>query len=94
MAGTVARSVLGPGVVVEQGAEVVESVLLGESVIRSGARVTRAIVDIGCELLDGAEVGATDVALDDPDAIPIVGRDSTVANALPAGSRLAPGTTA
>ena len=94
VAGTVTRSVLGPGVVVEQGAEVVESVLLGESVIRSGARVTRAIVDIGCELLDGAEVGGTDVALDDPDAIPIVGRDSTVANALPAGARLAPGTTA
>jgi len=92
--GTVTRSVLGPGVVVAQGAEVVESVVLGETVIRSGARVARAIVDLGCELLEGADVGGSDVALDDPDAIPIVGRDSTVANALPAGARLAPGTTA
>ena len=94
VAGTVVRSVIGPGVVVEEGAEVVESVLLGDTVVRSGARVTRSIVDTGCELLDGAVVGDADVALDDADAIPIVGRDSTVGSALPAGSRLAPGTTA
>ena len=56
--------------------------------------LTRSIVDTGCELLDGAVVGDADVALDDADAIPIVGRDSTVGSALPAGSRLAPGTTA
>jgi glucose-1-phosphate adenylyltransferase len=65
----VVRSVLGPGVVVEAGAEVVESVLFGDTIVRSGARVTRAIVDRGCELLDGAVVGSADVALDDPDAI-------------------------
>jgi glucose-1-phosphate adenylyltransferase len=93
VAGTVVRSVLGPGVVVEAGAEVVESVLFGDTTVRSGARVTRAIVDRGCELLEGADVGSPDVALDDPGAIPIVGRDSTVGSALPAGSRLPPGTT-
>jgi glucose-1-phosphate adenylyltransferase len=94
VAGTVRRSVIGPGVVVEEGAEVVESVLFGDTVVRTGARVTRSIVDTGCELLDGADVGADDVDLDDADAIPIVGRDSSVSTSLPAGSRLAPGTTA
>ncbi|WP_027860994.1 glucose-1-phosphate adenylyltransferase family protein [Marmoricola sp. URHB0036] len=94
VAGTVIRSVVGPGVVVEEGAEVVESVLFGDTVVRSGARVTRAIVDRGCELQDGAVVGSADVHLDDADAIPIVGQDSTVGSELPAGARLPPGTTA
>ncbi len=91
--GVVRRSVLGPGVVVEKGAEVVESVIFNDTVVRSGATVTRAIVDSDCELSDGAEVGSSDVALDDPDAIPIVGRESRVSSKLPAGSRLPPGTT-
>jgi glucose-1-phosphate adenylyltransferase len=93
VAGKVTRSVLGPGVVVEAGAEVTESVIFHDTVIRSGASVTRAIVDSGCELNEGAVVGGDSVALDDPDAIPIVGRESRVSTALPAGSRLAPGTT-
>jgi glucose-1-phosphate adenylyltransferase len=93
VAGTVTRSVLGPGVVVEAGATVTESVLFTNTVVRSGATVTRAIVDADCELLYGANVGDGSVALDDPDAIPIVGRESRVGTTLPAGSRLAPGTT-
>ena len=71
----------------------VESVILDDTVIRSGARVTRSIVDTGCELLAGARVGGEDVQLDDPDAIPVVGRDSRVSTSLAAGARLAPGTT-
>jgi glucose-1-phosphate adenylyltransferase len=78
---------------VEAGAEVIESVISADTVVRSGATVTRALVDSGCELLDGAQVGDASVALDDPDAIPIVGRDSRVSSVLPTGSRLAPGTT-
>jgi len=91
--GVVKWSVLGPGVVVEAGAEVVESVVFHDTVVRAGASVTRSIVDSGCELADGARVGGPSVALDDPDAIPIVGRESRVSSKLPAGSRLAPGTT-
>jgi glucose-1-phosphate adenylyltransferase len=90
--GKVTRSVLGPGVEVEPGAEVTESVLFAGTVVRSGAVVVRSIVDADCELLDGARVGDESVALDDPDAIPIVGRESRVSTELPAGSRLAPGT--
>ncbi len=92
--GVVTHSVLGPGVVVEAGAEVIESVVFADTVVRSGASVTRAIVDTDCEITAGARVGDGSVALDDPDAIPIVGRDSRVGSTLPAGSRLAPGTTA
>jgi glucose-1-phosphate adenylyltransferase len=91
--GVVERSVLGPGVVVESGASVVESILFDNTVVRSGASVTRSIVDSGCELLDGAQVGGPSVALDDANAIPIIGRESRVSSELPAGSRLAPGTT-
>lgn len=94
VSGTVTRSVLGPGVVVEAGAEVTESVVFRDSIIRSGARVCRAVVDTDCELLDGTVVGSSDVRLDDPDAIPVVGRDSRVSSELPPGARLAPGTTA
>ncbi len=94
VAGTVIRSVLGPGVIVEAGAEVRESVVCNDTVVSRGARVTRSIVDSNCELADGARVGAESVALDDPEAIAIVGRDSRVSSELGAGARLAPGTTA
>lgn len=92
--GTVRRSVLGPGVVVEEGALVEESVLFAGVVLRSGAQVRRSVVDSGCEMLDGADVGADDLDLADPDAVVLVGRDSRVSVPLPPGSRLAPGTTA
>lgn len=94
VAGTVRRSVLGPGVVVEAGAVVEESVVFADTVVRAGARVRRAVVDSGCELLDGADVGGPEVDLADPDAIPMVGRDSRVSTRLSAGARLLPGTTA
>ena len=81
-------------VVVEAGAEVVESVVFGDTVVRSGA--TGDPVDRRQRLRAArrCRVGDSSVALDDPDAIPIVGRESTVGSALPPGSRLAPGTTA
>ena len=71
----------------------VESVMFGDTVVRSGARVTRSIVDTGCELSTAPESAVRRCALDDPDAIPIVGRDSRVSSSLAAGARLAPGTT-
>ncbi len=77
--GEVSSSVIGPGVVVEAGAVVDQSVVFPDTVVRAGARVVRSIVDAGCELLDGAVVGTPEVDLSDPDAIPIVGRDSRVA---------------
>ena len=43
--GTVVRSVLSPGVVVEAGSEVSDSVILEDAVVLEGASVSRAIVD-------------------------------------------------
>jgi glucose-1-phosphate adenylyltransferase len=97
VAGVVRRSVLGPGVVVEAGAEVSDSVVLADSVVRAGAQVHWSIVDTGCEVGTDARIGDPDVdALGDPDQVTLVGRDSVVGDGvrLSAGSRLEPGTVA
>lgn len=97
VAGEVVRSVLGPGVVVEEGAAVVDSVVFADTVVRRGATVHRSIVDNECVVGAGARVGSADApAYDDPDAVTVVGRHSTVGEGvvLDAGSRLEPGTTA
>ncbi len=96
VSGTVRGSVLAPGVVVEAGAEVVDSVVHGDTVVRAGARVHRAIVDVHCEIGPDARVGDPEADLDDDDAIALVGRGSTVGGGVrvPGGARLEPGTTA
>ncbi len=96
VAGTVRRSVLSPDVVVEAGAEVVDSVLFSGVVVRAGASVRGTIVDGGSEIGRGAVVGASDVDLDDPDQVTLVGRGSRVGDGVrvAAGARLEPGTTA
>ena len=58
--GTVESSVVGPGVVVDEGAEVRESVLLHDSVIAAGAPGSRAIVDAEARGEEGGEVGAAE----------------------------------
>jgi glucose-1-phosphate adenylyltransferase len=58
--GTVARSVIGPGVVVEDGAEVRDAVLLHNSYVGARARVTRAIVDEEANVGEDTVVGGTD----------------------------------
>jgi ADP-glucose pyrophosphorylase len=50
-------SVLGPGVVVEPGLSVVDSAVLADTVVRSGATVTRAIRDEHTEVGVDARVG-------------------------------------
>jgi glucose-1-phosphate adenylyltransferase len=80
VAGTVERSVLAGGALVEAGAEVRDSVLLPGAIVRSGAVVERAILD------DGVEVGA-DARVGGPGSTALVGRRSVV----PAGSSVEPG---
>lgn len=55
VAGRVVRSVLSPGVVVEAGAVVEESVVLHGAVLRAGARVHAAIVDAGVEVTERSQ---------------------------------------
>jgi len=65
--GRVTRSVLSPGVVVEAGAVVSDSVVMHDTVIRGGAQVERAIVDSDLQVPAGARVRSTDP--DEPVAI-------------------------
>lgn len=63
VAGVVERCVIGPGVVVEEGAEVRDSVLLHHVTVRRGARVTRAVLDEHVEVGADARVGDAGGAL-------------------------------
>lgn len=80
IAGTVRRCVLSPGVVVEPGAQVVDSVLLEHVVVHAGARVVRSVLD------RGAGVQA-DVTVGGEGDITLVGAGEQVAQDLPAGAR-------
>jgi glucose-1-phosphate adenylyltransferase len=83
VAGEVRGCVLSPGVIVEPGATVVDSVLLPGVRVRSGATVTRSVLDDGVEVGEGASVGG------DGD-ITVVGRRAQVQDGsqVPAGARL------
>ncbi|QZY30352.1 glucose-1-phosphate adenylyltransferase family protein [Nocardioides coralli] len=96
VAGTVVRSVLGPGVVVEPGACVTDSVVFADVRLDRGAQVTESIVDTGCRIGDGATVGSEAADLADSDQVTLVGRDSEVTPGadVGAGARLEPGTRA
>ncbi|HKI00418.1 MAG TPA: glucose-1-phosphate adenylyltransferase family protein [Thermoanaerobaculia bacterium] len=87
IAGRVERSVLGPGVVVEEGAEVRDSVLLDEVVVGAGASIERAILDAEVRVGKGASVGERDGDLT------LAGRRARIPAAarLDAGARLGPG---
>ena len=81
VAGSVSRSVLGRGAVVEEGAVVRESVLLPGAVVRSGARVVRAV-------LDDAVVVERDVAVgEDGGEVALIGLRASVSAAIPGGGR-------
>ncbi|WP_223164207.1 hypothetical protein [Nocardioides mesophilus] len=97
VAGRVERSVLGPGVVVGEGAVVRHSVVFADCVIEAGATLDGTILDTGCVIGAGAFVGGAGPAVaEDPDLVTLVGRGSTVAAGVrvEAGGRLEPGTTA
>jgi glucose-1-phosphate adenylyltransferase len=94
VAGEVSGSVLGPGVVVEKGARVADSVVFADCVIRAGAVVQTAIVDERTDVRRSAVVGSVPTArLARDDDLVLVGRDCVVDGPVPAGARLEPGTT-
>jgi glucose-1-phosphate adenylyltransferase len=97
VAGTVVRSVIGPGVVVEAGAEVHDSVVFADSVVLAGSRVHWAVVDTRCSIGPDARVGEPEAdGTGDPDAVTLVGQGSVVGDGvkLAAGARLEPGSSA
>ncbi|HEX7181856.1 MAG TPA: glucose-1-phosphate adenylyltransferase family protein, partial [Thermoanaerobaculia bacterium] len=86
--GEVARSVLGPGVIVRKGAAVRDSVLLHDVVVEPGAKVDRAILDQEVRVGEGAAVGEPEGDL------AVIGQRAEVAAGarVPAGARVRPGT--
>ena len=101
--GRVVSSVLSPGVIVEEGAEVHESVVLHDVVVKRGASVQTAIVDAEVEIGEGATVGQTrpssrarggssDVSADE---IAVVGMRAAIKKGarVPPGERVDPATT-
>jgi glucose-1-phosphate adenylyltransferase len=96
VSGTVIRSVLGPGVVVERGALVQDSVVFHDVRVEAGAQVRTSVLDDRVVIGGRARVGEDPrarVARDDD--VVLVGSHSVVTTSelLPAGSRLEPGTT-
>jgi glucose-1-phosphate adenylyltransferase len=93
VSGEVVGSVLGPGVVVEKGAVVRDSVVMEDCVIRAGAEVRTAVLDERCEVLPGARVGgeASGRLVRDEELV-LAGRDCRIGGEVAAGSRLEPGT--
>ena len=79
VAGSVERSVIGRGAVVEAGATVRDAVVLPGAVVRGGATVERAVVDQGVDVrADVGEAGGE---------IALVGLEATVEAPVPAGGR-------
>ncbi len=77
--GSVERSVIGRGAVVESGATVRDAVVLPGAVVRAGATVECAVIDQGVDVR--ADVGAAG------GEIALVGLEATVEAPVPAGGR-------
>ena len=71
--GTVTRSVLFPGVVVEEGAVVEDSILIFDTVVRREARVIRTITDIDVAVGEKARIGDDSLG-----ALSVVGTRSSI----------------
>jgi glucose-1-phosphate adenylyltransferase len=90
VAGRVRNSVLFPGVVVQPGAEIVDSVVMLDVTVGRGARIQRSILDKFARVGEGAWIGegerSTDPALAWLDGLTLVGKDA----AIPDGARVGP----
>ncbi|WP_439032961.1 glucose-1-phosphate adenylyltransferase family protein [Gordonia terrae] len=92
--GTVRRSVLGPGVVVEKGAVVADSVIFADAVVGAGASIAWSVLDERVRVGPGATVGGHPRTRPVPtDKITLVGMDTQILrNARVAlGDRVEPG---
>lgn len=92
--GTVRRSVLGPGVVVEEGAVVEDAVVCARTRVQAGAHVATAVVDARCSIGRDARVGRLVEGDLDDEQVTLVGRRVTVATGgtVEPGARVEPGT--
>ena len=75
--GTVRGSVLSGGVIIDEGAEVVDSVIMEDVHICRGARVYSSIVDSGVKILEGVTVGLSDAGRD---KITVIEKDKIISS--------------
>jgi glucose-1-phosphate adenylyltransferase len=89
VAGTVRHSVLFPGVRVEEDAEVVDSVVMADTVVRRGARVDRAILDKYVSVGEHAVVGHGEAPRGGElawlDGVALVGKDAVIPGGVRVG---------
>jgi glucose-1-phosphate adenylyltransferase len=55
--GTVINSIISPGVIVEKNAEIVDSVIFHNNIIKQNARLKKVICDKVCEIGEDVEIG-------------------------------------
>lgn len=88
VSGRVTRSVLFPGVVVDAGAEVIDSIVMQDVRLERGARADHAILDKHARVCEGAHVGHGPVPRDAGTAwlegLTLVGKDAVI----PPGARV------
>ena len=89
--GTVKRSILFPGVQIEEGAVVEDSILFFDTVVESGARVKKTITDNGVRIGEKARIGEKGKVLPNQASPQILSSGLTVIGRnthLPAGIRI------
>ena len=75
--GNITNSIIGPKVVIEEGANVIDSVIFSNVVIKKGATVNYSIIDENVEIGENATVGASK---DEGIKIAVIGRGVKVYN--------------
>jgi glucose-1-phosphate adenylyltransferase len=89
ISGTVRRSVLFPGVRVEPGAEVIDSVVMADTTIGARARVDRAILDKYVRVGERAQIGHGDPPAGNDcawlEGIALVGKDAVIPEGVRVG---------
>jgi glucose-1-phosphate adenylyltransferase len=91
--GRVERSILSPGVTVEKGAVVRDSILMHDCAVRAGATVENTISDRDAEFCSGCHLGIADGAEDAPSAqLVLVGKGARLGAGarVPRGRQVAP----
>lgn len=97
VSGAVERSVLGPGVVVEAGARVVDSIIMADTVIRAGAEVGWSILDrrvtVGPEARVGSMTRPAGSGRVHSEQVTLIGQRARIDGGavVEAGERVAPG---
>lgn len=88
--GKVENSILFPGVCVEKGAEVIDSILFFDTYVQGGARLKRAITDIGVQVGRNCIVGGVEQT--ERSELAVMGMKAALADGVvvPAGGRVLP----